>query len=710
MSLADALSEAHEQGIVHRDLKPANIMVDSKGRPKILDFGLAKLRRPDAEDFSSQLSTQMMTQEGRVLGTYPYMSPEQAEGKAVDHRSDLFSFGSVLYEMATGERPFTGDSPASLMSSILRDEPTDVDRRRGDLPHHLGRIIGRCLEKDPEERYQRARDLRHDLEQLQRESQADSSAAFRPTATPVTPGRARHRLHLAALSLLLLAAATITLIVTRPWASETPPAGPEPRITSLAVLPLENLSGDPEQEYFAAGITDGLISGLARIEALERVISRQSVMRYKGSDKALPEIAAELGVEAVIVGSVLALGDQVRVTAQLVQVDPEQHLWTDTFDRDAADVLTLLSEVTRTIAAEVRAVLSPEEQDLLLGATEVDPEAHRAYLKGKYLFDQFSRARTWRADEHYREALAIDPAYAPAWLGRAEVKHAIAFWLEPWDSETRVTAAAEAEIALAKALELDETLARAHSLAGQIHAFQDWDWAAAEREHHRAIELAPNDSAVRVWHAHFLSAMARHDEAIEEAKLAESLDPQSPLVLQITGIVHRNARRLDAAIEYFNTALQLGPENPWILVDLGWSYSLAERSEECRETLQSFRSMLAQIPDPPDRQQKHAMLAEALKDESLTLPEMMRLWLSEANDPSSPLYMEAGPLMVAYTHASIDEREKAIEWLEMSFSLQGDRTKSARPNLIFLKADPGWDPLRSDPRFQALIAQMHFPE
>jgi len=688
--LADALSEAHEQGIVHRDLKPNNIMVDRKGRPKILDFGLAKLRRAESPEDMSQLATEVMTQEGRVLGTYPYMSPEQVEGKSADHRSDLFSFGTVLYEMATGGRPFTGDSPVSLMSSILRDSPPDVDLQREELPHHLSRIVGRCLAKDPEDRYQRAKDLAKDLEELRQEAQTGVLGVPRRTETPITERRWKRSTVLGVLSLLVVTGA---LFLLKPW-ERTAPSTPEPLVTSLAVLPLANLSGDPELDYYAAGITEGLISELGRVGAL-RVISRRSVMRYLDSDKTLPEIAAELGVEALIEGSALPAGDRVRVTAQLIRADPEEQLWAETYERDSKDILTLLRDVTGAIVQEVQGAISPEQQARQLASREVNPEAHRLYFKALQADLVGTPESSLKAVEHLRQAVAIDPEFAEAWVELASQLAWQAVLHLPINSVTeRAAAVEEAWMALERALTLDESLSLAHSVQGFLYANLDWDWGRAEQAHLRAIELNPNSADAHTYYARHLVALGRSDEALEHTAMAELLDPFSSSVLLAIGIVHYWAHDFERSLQYLDRALELTPGKNEIIAMKGWAYSAAGMDEDAVRAWQQMQSNLGNF-------------GMAAAFEGLSLGEVNRAWLDFALSLDRPFF---SPADIATAYGQLDEYEKALEWLEKAYATKDDPGETAGWRFVFVKIDPNLKGLYSDRRFQDLLRRMNLAD
>ena len=440
--LADALSAAHERGIVHRDLKPANVMVTREGRVKVLDFGLAKLEAPDSGANATDMETASraeLTGEGKVFGTVAYMSPEQARGGRIDARSDVFSLGVVLYQMLTGERPFKGNASADLISSILRDQPPPVAEVRPDLPPHLSRILRRCLEKDPRDRYQTSRDVYNELKDLRMEtSSAPKSeagggtrppsgvvpaAAARDTTRTGAPAPWRRRAWTAGIVAILLASALYVARRSGVWPapSRAPEAAAEPHvIRSIAVLPLDNYSGDSNQDYFAEGMTDELTADLATISQL-RVISRGSVMQFKGKSRPpTPEIARMLNVDAIVEGSVLRAGDKVRITAQLIDARADRHLWAKSFERSSRDVLALQDELASAIAREIHVQLTPAEQSRLASARRVTPEAYDAYLKGRYYFNRPSDENLTKAIALFEEAVQLDPKYAPAFSGLSD--------------------------------------------------------------------------------------------------------------------------------------------------------------------------------------------------------------------------------------------------------------------------------------------------
>jgi serine/threonine protein kinase len=490
IQLAEGLSAAHEHGVVHRDLKPGNLRLTPDGRLKILDFGLAKLRLP----VTATAVTESLSETQGAVGTLPYMAPEQVLGEDIDARTDIHAAGSVLYEMATGQRPFAEVEPALLIGAIVRRTPQPPSALNPRVSPEMERILGKCLEKEPDNRYQSAKELDVDLRRLGVRPLSIAPASTKPRGTTW-----RRTKILAGMVVALLVLAGLTLIPDsnpRKWLERMLGHGVEP-IQSLAVLPLSNLSGDPQQDYFADGMTEALITELSKIGSL-KVISRTSVMQYKGVKKPIREIGRELGVVGVVEGSVLRSGDRVRITAQLIDAREDRHLWADAFDRDLRDVLALHSEVARAIADQVRVVVTPQEHARLASQRPVNPEAYQAYLKGGYYLEKRTADDIKKAIASFQHAIEIDPNYA---MGYASLAEAYEYASGGNGVLTAEESFSKGEAAARRALELDDTLAVPHLLLAGIREQRDFDWAGAEKEYHlgHGARQCYGALLVRVW-------------------------------------------------------------------------------------------------------------------------------------------------------------------------------------------------------------------
>ena len=675
VQIADALAAAHARGLIHRDIKPENIMLTGAGQAKVMDFGLAKIL--EAASTGEDETRKQLTQVGMILGTPVYMSPEQAKGGQLDERSDIFSLGAVLYEMLTGHRAFDAASTAEILVAILTREPQLMSNSLR-IPPLLQQVVSKMLEKNRDHRFGSMAEVAAELNRCREHSNEIDSAA-----TPLLVSRdrdhpSRHRLArmtVAAIVAALLAGLIYTFFFNRRGTDSVP------QVRSLAVLPLENLSGDSAQEYFADGMTDALISNLSQIREL-RVISRTSVMRYKGERPSLPEIADSLGVDAIIEGSVIRSGDRVRITAQLIHGESDTHLWARNYEREVSDILKLQSDVAQAIASEIRVRLTPAEQKRLSSAKIVDPKAHEAYLLGKFHVSRTNEADIEIGIRHLEQAVQIEPNYADAYAALAAAWLDRGIWGAPSlaEVESKVRSAADA------AIRIDPGNAKARIAMCQLLTNYDYNWTAAEDEAKRALEIDPNDPEVLVAYSWLLQSLGRHDEVRPKMEKAVQLDPISARAQASFGRMLYRARDYDLAERYLKRSIELEPTVYGSYGRLADVYVETGRFEEA--LVQLDKASIIQ-PDGAHALRKAVVYAR-MGDRAKALEAVAGV----SNRPAWEM---------ARLHTALGEPTKAFEILNAAV----DRRDTL---LVHLKEDPGFMPLHSDPRWKRILKRLNFPD
>ena len=658
--ICEGLEKAHQANIVHRDIKPENILINADNRVKILDFGLAKLK-----------GVSKLTKETSTLGTIHYMAPEQIQGKDVDHRSDIWSFGVVLFEMLTGKLPFTGDYEQAIMYSILNDPP----ELPSEIPAKLKHMLATCLEKDPAKRHPQIEDIFKSLKYNKEEKKSNlfkKSILFKA----LLPLILISIIFLSAIYFIILRPNTEKALITQKFWKN-----------SIAVLPFADMSPQKDQEYFCDGIAEEILNKLSHIEGL-KVIARTSSFQFKGKQTDIAEIGDKLDVSTILEGSVRKAGNTLRITAQLINVSDRSHIWSNTFDRELQDILSIQDEIAFSIVDHLRGKLLMDEKKIIGKRYTQNLEAYQDFLRGRYRLNKLTIEDMKKSVEYFNSAIEKDPDFALAYCGLAHAYDNLSYSGEMSNNKRWQQIESEAR----KAIKIDDKLSEAYMILGDAQFLYYWNWDEAELHFRRSIELNPGNAIAHNWYAQYLSAMGRHEQAIEEIEMAHELDPLSLAINLKLYYIYLYAGRTDLREQVLLESNNLFPNHPWIILQNGY-HSMVNKNytEAVRQITQIPESSIGPI-------QKFA-LARALaysgkKEEALNILK---------NVMADPKYNELSETRVAKVYIALGEYNQAFTWLEKAF-------ENRDSNLVYLAVEGTYDRIKSDPRYHELIKKMRFPE
>ena len=707
IQIVNALTSAHGAHIVHRDIKPENIIVRPDGFVKILDFGLAKLVEQKQAGLEASTVKQNQTAKGVIMGTVNYMSPEQAKGEKVDERTDIFSFGAVLYEMIAGRTPFAGDSMSETFANLINGEPLPLTRFAPNTPDELNRIVTKTLRKKRDERYQTMKDLLTDLKNLRENLAFDerlgkSHSPDDKNATAVLEnktgdvnnrtdektnnltGQIKRSTSLAAVAFVALLVGVIGLGYYF-YNSKTSTSGANVKKT-VAVLPFVNTGQDPNAEYLSDGITESVINNLSQISSL-KVMSRNSAFRFKNNQTDTKNIAAQLGVETLVTGDIKQLGDKLVINVRLINAADDSQIWGNQYVKNSADLIAAQNEIAQAVAGNLRVKLTESEQQQLAKRPTENVEALQLYQRGRFHVFKLTPPEIQAGIGYFQQAIDLDPNYALAYAGLSDAYRSLAVGSEMPPQEFMPKSIAAAR----RAIEIDDSLSEGHTALGMSLFWSEWNWNEAEAQYKRALELNPNEVNAHLFYAHFLSNLGRHDEALAEIKRARELDPLFPFAGALEGQFLNHAGRTDEALERLKKTFELAP-NFWmphliassVYTEKGMYAEAVAEAQKAKE--------LSPVQTVSDAFGGYALAKSGKRDEAQVLLDgLLKLSMTR--------FVPADHIALIYN--GLGDTEKSLDWLEKGYE-QRD------PKMAFLKVEPKWNNLRNEPRFIKLMKRMNF--